>query len=170
MTLAQIVASDPKVGTSSAWIALQVFTYGSIISNITTAMLALLAIIFCTELPLKTFDQGYTRNTIDLSSLEQIPALLREFGMSKYYKWVIWGQLSWLILSIIFTFLALITWVRLSQPGPVFWISFIIAILGFGGLSICLFGHLIDNTTRGRSSRKSCSTAPEKGTPSGVVS
>lgn len=159
LTLAQIVASDANVQESAAWTALQVFTYGSIISNITTAMLALLAVIFCTELPFQAHSRGlqmkdswpsrlvhneeWSTHQVNLTSF---PVLFDQFGMSKFYKWVIWGQLAWLTLSIVLTFLAMVIWIRLSQPIIVFWTSLAIALMGFGGLVICLFGHLMINT------------------------
>jgi hypothetical protein len=159
LTLAQIVASDLNAKDSAAWIALQVFTYGSIISNITTAMLALLAIIFCAELPFNAHKRGVQMKDSWPSrpahnqegSTQQVdpihsPLLFGQFGMSKFYRWVMWGQLAWLILSMILTFLAMITWVKLSQPTVVFWTSLAITIMGFGGLAICLFGHLMVNT------------------------
>jgi hypothetical protein len=146
---------DPDTNPSHAWEATRLFTYGSIITNLTATMLALLAILFCSDV------EGNARHKLleDIHSLphqvsihnKRIPresqidkhGLIKEFGMSRFYKWAEFGQLLWVIFGMCSTFLAFTTWIWLSQSHLVFGLLMVPIVFGFFGSSICLIVPVI---------------------------
>jgi hypothetical protein len=143
--LAQML--DSHTNSGSTWEAARIFIYGSIITNLTGTMLALLGIVYCMEV------EGRARHMAfySIDSLpylvarhrESIPADLRlinrtelliEFGMMPYYHWVEQGQRLWLAYGMHSTFLALVTWIWLSQTHTVFGVLMVPIVLGYSGL------------------------------------
>lgn len=147
----------PQTDPSPVWEAARAFIYGSVITNLTATMLALLAILFCSELESnalrKVLDEEDSLPHRVARHKELIPAktqrdkhgLIRAFGISPYYKWVELGQLIWVILGMCSTFLALASWVWLSQSHTVFVLLMMPLGFGFVGLAVCLIGPIITN-------------------------
>jgi hypothetical protein len=126
--MGQVINSETD--TSNAWEAVRVLTYGSVISNLTSAMCALYVMVMCADIPQQAHTLAATdpdswpakfvaKQELDLNLIENEYDLLREFGMPATYARMEYWQLTWLIVGLVSMFLAITVWSWAAQTRVV---------------------------------------------------
>jgi len=157
-TFAQSIS--PNDDTSAGWEALRFFTLSAVFNNLMVAMCAMWAMWTYADFPedahrLSILDDDSwparvargERLTRDLI-MDPYNQLLQEFGMYRSNNWIIFGELIWTVLGLILTFLALTTYVWLTQSKAVAGSLMMFFVPGFFTLLFPLLATLLEWRTR----------------------
>lgn len=141
MSLAQMVLANDN--PSAAWEALRFFVYTAISSNLVAAGCCLWTIYALSDLPYKAQrlamrdkqSWAYKAANGELfdDNIGDPKTLLKSFGADDYW-WQSFGAICWYMLGLLLTFLALITWMWLSQSTAVAAAVTVVTIPGVVGL------------------------------------
>jgi hypothetical protein len=144
-SLAGMVADKSADANTTSWHALRVFTYSSIVLNLSGAVFSLVITKMCSDVPLAAMQTLLSENnkhtpqatkddpkwinkgsdgipfaiadqgTLEATILEDHYTLLESFGMSSTYKWVIRINSGVLVVACVCTFTALSLWTFLNE-------------------------------------------------------
>ena len=141
MSLAQMVLSTDD--SSAAWETLRFFVYSAISSNLVAAGCCLWTIYALSDLPYKAQKLAMTNRQSRPykaangepfeDNMDDPKTLLKDFGADDYW-WQSFGAICWYMLGLLLTFLALITWMWLSQSKAVATAVTVVTIPGVLGL------------------------------------
>jgi hypothetical protein len=141
MSLAQMVLNNDD--SSATWETLRFFVYSAISSNLIAAGCCLWTIYALSDLPYKaqklamTDKQSWAYRAGNGETFGNVISeprtLLKDFGADDYW-WQSFGAAFWYTLGLLLTFLALITWMWISQSKAVATAVTVVTIPGVLGL------------------------------------